>query len=204
MADQAIGSLELAEVINGADLFVLEQNGEAKALSGAKLTEFIDRQVMDISVHDLSYTATPTAEYDRITGKLSLGIPRGNSIVSVSVNSEDKAVFTWADGTTVTVGTFRGPRGLSAYDYAVEKGYKGTETDFATLQLNLYNASLNEEERVKAEAKRQKDYEYMMDKVQKKMDEFDGMAAQTDMVIVDTTLVLYRESLLIADTTLLL
>lgn len=204
MADKAISSLTLADIINGADLFVLEQNGEAKALSGAKLTEFIDRQVLDVTVYDLSYTTKPTCNYDRITGKLSLGIPKGNSIVSITMDNNDNAVFTWADGTSVTCGTFRGPKGQSAYDYAVENGYTGTETDFATLQLNLYNASLNENERVVAEANRQSNYTYMMNQVQQKLDDFDSLMEYADSTITGTTLILNRTGVSVVDTTLLL
>jgi len=204
VADQPISSLDLAEIINGEDLFVLEQNGEAKKLLGSSLLEFIDRNLIEVTVHELAYTSSPTASYDYITGRLSLGIPKGNSIVAISMNSNDEAVFTWADGSTVTCGTFRGPRGMSAYDYAVEKGYTGTETDFATLQLNLYNASLNENERVQAEAERQRNYTYMMNQMQQKLDDFDYLMEYADTTITGTTLILNRTGVSVVDTTLLL
>lgn len=204
MADQAISSLTLAEIINDADLFVLEQNGEAKALSGQKLTEFIDRNLLSVSVYSLAYDATPTATYDRITGNLRIGIPRGNSITQAAVNANSELVLTWADGTSVNCGSVKGDTGKSAYDYAVENGYTGSETDFATLQLNLYQASLNEEERVQAEAERQENYTYMMGQVQDKIDELEGIVNQTDMEIIGTTLMIYRDSVTIVDTTLVL
>lgn len=204
MADQAISSLVLAEIINDADLFVLEQDGKAKKLSGAKLTEFIDRELIDVEVHDLSFTSKPTASYDRITGKLSLGIPKGNSIVAININDNDEVVFTWADGSTVTCGTVKGDTGKSAYDYAVEKGYTGTETDFATLQLNLYEASKNEAERVEAEKVRNENYTYMMNQVQQKLDDLDSLMEYADTTITGTTLILNRVGVSVVDTTLLL
>lgn len=204
MADKAISSLTLAEIINGADLFVLEQNGEAKALSGAKLTEFIDRQVLDVTVYDLSYTTKPTCNYDRITGKLSLGIPKGNSIVSISVNANDEIVYTWEDGTTFTCERIKGDTGMSAYQYAVSQGYTGSETDFATLQINLYEASLNEDARVQAEAERASNYEYMMGRVEQKISQMDQLITDVDCRITGTTLILNSIGVSVVDTTLML
>lgn len=204
MPDQPISALDLAEIINDEDLFVLEQNGEAKKLPGGSLTEFIDRNLISVTAHALSYPSAPTADYDRITGNLSLGIPKGNSIVSISINNQNQAVFTWADGTTVTCGTFQGPRGMSAYDYAVEQGYEGTETDFATLQLNLYEASLNEAERVLAEQQRQTDYAYIIERIEDKLEDFDYLMEYADTAITGTTLILNRAGVSVVDTTLLL
>ena len=204
MADSPVGSLPQATSINDADLFVLEQNGTAKKLSGAKLTEFIDRNILDVQVYPLSSTANPSSSFDRITGILRVGIPSGRSIDSAMVNSDGELVLTLTDGLIVNCGTVKGDRGLSAYDYAVEHGYTGSETDFATLQVQLYEASVNENQRVEAEANRQSNYVYMMNRVEQKLDEMDGIINQNDMVVVDTTLVLYRESLMIADTTLIL
>lgn len=204
MADQAISSLALAEAINNADLFVLEQSGVAKKLTGATLTQFINRNLVNVSVHALASTSTPTADFDRITGTLSLGIPNGNSIVSAQVDNNANLILTWADGTTVVCGTVKGDTGKSAYDYAVENGYEGSETDFATLQVNLYQASLNEAERVQAEQDRQEGYTYMMERVQDKLDELGDLVDQNELVIVGTTLMLYRESVSVVGTTIVL
>lgn len=204
MADSPIGSLAAVEQIYDADLFVLEQNGEAMKLSGAKLTDFIDRQVMDITVHELATTATPTAVYDRITGKLDLGIPKGNGIRSISVNANDQIVYLFDDGTSVAVERIKGDTGMSAYQYAVSQGYTGSETDFATLQINLYEASLNEDERVQAEAERESNYAYMMNKVDQKISQMDQLITGIDCQITGTTLILNSLDVSVVDTTLML
>lgn len=204
MADSPIGSLAAVEQIYDADLFVLEQNGEAMKLSGAKLTDFIDRQVMDITVHELATTATPTAVYDRITGKLDLGIPKGNGIRSISVNADDQIVYLFDDGTSVAVERIKGDTGMSAYQYAVSQGYTGSETDFATLQINLYEASLNEDERVQAEAERESNYAYMMNKVDQKISQMDQLITGIDCQITGTTLILNSLDVSVVDTTLML
>lgn len=204
MANSPIRLLPAATEIEGADLFVLEQGGKAKKLSGAKLTEFIDRQVMDVKVHDLSAGSAPTVEYDRITGKLNLGIPKGNSIVSISLSSDDKVVYTWADGSKVELDAIRGETGKSAFQYAVEQGYTGSETDFATLQVNLYNASLNEDERVQAEAKRKSDYATMMDRLDAKLEQLDQIENRMECVVTGTTLVINTIGVSVVNTTLML
>ena len=203
MANSPIRLLPAIQEIGGADLFVLEQNGKAMKLSGAKLTEFIDRQVMDVKVHGLSAISDPTASYDRITGKLELGIPKGNSIVSISLNSEDKVVFKWADGSTVDLDAVRGETGMSAYQYAVENGYTGSEIEFAELQVNLYNASLNEDERVQAEAKRKSDYANMMARLDNKLAQLDQIENRLECSVAGTTLVINTIGVTVVDTTLM-
>jgi len=204
VADSAISTLTLADLITDADLFVLEQNGEAKKLKGATLTEYVNRNVVSVSIHALSPSATPTADYDRITGNLSLGVPRGNSIVTASIDSNSDLILIWADGTTVNCGNVKGDTGKSAYDYAVENGYTGEETDFATLQVNLYNASLNENERIIAEANRQSNYTYMMGRVDQKLAEMESVLDNTATAVVGTTLVLNTVGTGVVGTTLML
>ena len=203
MANSPIRLLPAATEIMGIDLFVLEQGGVAKKLSGAKLTEFIDRQIMDVKVHDLSANSEPTAEYDRITGKLQIGIPKGNSIVSISLSKEDKVVFTWADGNKVELDAIRGETGKSAYDYAVEQGYTGSELDFATLQINLHEAALNENERVQAEAKRKSDYANMMDRLDNKLEQLEQIETRLECAVVDKTLVINTIGVTVVETTLM-
>lgn len=204
MANSQIRLLPAATEITGIDLFVLEQGGKARKLSGAKLTEFINRNVMDVKVHDLSANSAPTADYDRITGKLILGIPKGNSIVSIALSNDDKVVFTWADGNKVELDAIRGETGKSAYQYAVEQGYTGSETDFATLQINLYNASLNENERVEAENKRKADYASMMDRLDAKLEQLDQIESRMECAVVGTTLVINTIGVTVVETTLML
>ena len=202
MADSAIGSLQAAENILDADLFVLEQSGVAKKLSGATLRGFINRDLLDVTVNELLTTQTPTVEYDRITGTLILGIPKGRGITNAYVDRYYNLVMEWDDGTTTTVGTVQGKTGKSAYDYAVEQGYEGTETDFATLQINLYNASLNEDERVQAEAQRVEEYNYMMNRLNQKITAMDNLVHRADARVVGTTLILTRLGVFVANTTL--
>lgn len=199
-----ISELPLAEAVSDADLIVIEQDGTAKKLEGVSLTRFIDRNVIDIAVSSLEYGVKPTAEYDKVTGKLKLGIPKGNSIVSISLNKNNQVVYRWADGSTVAMETIKGDTGKSAYQYAVEQGYTGSEIDFATLQLNLYQASLNEDERVKAEEKRKNDYAYMMTKLDDRLDDLDKIENRMDCTITGTTLVLNLIDTSVVDTTLML
>lgn len=84
MADSAIGSLPAVQLMQAADLFVLEQNGEAKKLPGELLSSFIDRQITSVTVVERAATAAYTASYNSNTGALTLGIPRGVGIASIS------------------------------------------------------------------------------------------------------------------------
>ena len=84
MADSAIGSLPAVQIMQIADLLVLEQNGEAKKLSGELLASFIDRQIASVTVVERAATADYTASYNQNTGALTLGIPRGVGIASIS------------------------------------------------------------------------------------------------------------------------
>lgn len=203
MANSPIRLLPPVSEIGGADLFVLEQNGFAMKLSGAQLTEFINRNVMDVKVHDLSANSEPTADYDRTTGKLELGIPKGNSIVSITLNEEDMVVFKWADGSTVELNAVRGETGKSAFDYAVERGYTGTEPEFAELQGQLYEASLNEDERVEAEKKRKSDYTSMMSRLDSKLEQLDQIEGRLECAVAGTTLVINTIGVKVVDTTLM-
>lgn len=87
MADSTIGSLPAATEITSQDLFVLEQNGEAKRLLGELLTAFIDRSIVDVSVTSISPTLNPSTTYDSGTGELTLNIPRGVGIANVAKTS---------------------------------------------------------------------------------------------------------------------
>lgn len=78
MADSAIGSLPSASVINTSDLFVLEQNGVAMKLLGSLLTQFVDRNVVTVTVTEVEPTQAYTCTYDSETGALTIGVPRGS------------------------------------------------------------------------------------------------------------------------------
>lgn len=77
MADKAISDLIQALQITGEDLFVLEQNGEAKKLKGKTLLDFITLDVVSVTVTTLPAGSSATATYDTSTNTLALGIPQG-------------------------------------------------------------------------------------------------------------------------------
>lgn len=89
MADSAIFDLNEATEIYPNDLFVLEQSGEAKKLPGSKLTEFIDRSVLNVSVSYVPATSSGSASYNAETGVLTLNIPKGAGVSGLQYVSTD-------------------------------------------------------------------------------------------------------------------
>ena len=77
MADKTISDLTQAESIGSEDLFLLEQNGEAKKLKGSQLTDYVTMNVISVTVETLPAGSQATATYNKTTGALSLGIPQG-------------------------------------------------------------------------------------------------------------------------------
>ena len=77
MADKTIGDLTQAESIGREDLFVLQQNGEAKKLKGSQLIDYVTFNVISVTVETLPAGSQATATYNETTGELSLGIPQG-------------------------------------------------------------------------------------------------------------------------------
>ena len=77
MADKAISDLTQALQITNEDLFVLEQNGEAKKLPGKTLLKYVAVDVMTVTVTTLPAGSQATAVYNKQTGNLALGIPQG-------------------------------------------------------------------------------------------------------------------------------
>lgn len=199
-----ISQLPLAEEILPVDLLVLEQNGTAKKLEGSTFTRFIDRNIVSVSVYQLDYGVRPTAEYDPVTGKLKLGIPAGNGIASIALNKNNQVVYTWSDGSSIALETVKGDTGKSAYQYAVEQGYDGSETDFATLQVTLYQAAAQENQRVAAESQRAAEYSDMMGRLENKLSDLDRIENRLDCTVAGTTLVLNLIDTSVVDTTLML
>ena len=204
MADSTIGSLPSASDVLNNDLFVLEQNGEAKKLTGQKLASFIDRSFLSVSVTELPSTESPTASFNSITGSLVLGIPRGNGIVNISTDEQNRIVFTLEDGTVFAKSTVKGDTGKSAYQYAVENGYEGTEPEFAQMMLDLYNASVAEQERINNERTRNEHYRQLVNATNEQLEKFGALMNYADSKVVHTTLMLYRGGVRLFDTTLLL
>ena len=77
MADKTIGDLTQAESIGSEDLFVLQQNGEAKKLKGEQLMDYVTLSVISVTAETLPAGSQATATYNEATGTLSLGIPQG-------------------------------------------------------------------------------------------------------------------------------
>ena len=104
MADKTIGDLTQAESIGGEDLFVLQQNGEAKKLKGEQLMDYVTLSVISVTVETLPAGSQATATYNEATGTLSLGIPQGEqgnvgpantlTIGSVTSGAEASATIT--------------------------------------------------------------------------------------------------------------
>ena len=95
MADSTIGSLPAASEITSQDLFVLEQNGEAKKLLGSILENYLNRNILNVSVTSVAATENPTVSFDAATGTLNLGIPRGAGIVGVQKTGTSGLIDTY-------------------------------------------------------------------------------------------------------------
>ena len=78
MADKTIGDLTQAESIGSEDLFVLEQGGEAKKLKGEQLIDYVTMDVVSVTASTLPAGSPATASYNKATGVLALGIPKGD------------------------------------------------------------------------------------------------------------------------------
>jgi len=204
VADSTIGGLPLASVVTNEDLFVLEQNGEARKLSGQQLASYIDRSFISVSVTELPATDIPTVSFNNITGELFLGIPRGNGVTSITTDESQRIVFTLEDGSVYALSTVKGDTGKSAYQYAVENGYTGTEPEFAQMMLDLYNAGVAEQGRVEAEQQRRMAYNSIVQSTNEQLSRFEQLMKYADSKVVQTTLILYRGGVRLFDTTLLL
>ena len=95
MADSTIGSLPAASEITSSDLFVLEQNGEAKKLLGSILENYLNRNILDVSVSAVAPTENPTVDFDAATGTLEIGLPRGLGIANVQKTSTTGLIDTY-------------------------------------------------------------------------------------------------------------
>lgn len=118
MADSTIGSLPAASEITSQDLFVLEQNGVAKRLLGSILENYINRNIVSVSVTSIEPTAEPTTTYDSETGALVLGIPRGLGIASIVKTSTSGLVDTY----TVTLDKAPSQSVATTFTFTVTNG----------------------------------------------------------------------------------
>ena len=79
MEDKRIQDLTAASEINDNDYFVLEQGGEAMKLMGELLKDYINRNILSVTVSQLPAGSQPTVSFNTQTGALSLGIPKGDT-----------------------------------------------------------------------------------------------------------------------------
>ena len=150
MADKSISDLIQALQITGEDLFVLEQNGEAKKLKGKTLLDFITLNVVSVTVTTLPAGSSATATYDTSTNTLALGIPQGKKGDTGATGAQGPKGETGATGATGPQGPkgetgARGPQGERGIQGETgpagprgAKGDKGdafTYSDFTAAQL---------------------------------------------------------------------
>lgn len=132
MADKAISDLTQALQITGEDLFVLQQNGEAKKLKGETLLNFVTLSVVSVTVTTLPAGSSATATYDKSTGTLALGIPQGSKGDTGATGATGPAnVLTIGSVTSgkVASATITGEAPNQVLNLVLEKGDKGETGD---------------------------------------------------------------------------
>ena len=110
MADKTIGDLTQAESIGGEDLFVLQQNGEAKKLKGEQLMDYVTLSVISVTAETLPAGSQATATYNKTTGELYLGIPQGEQGVKGDTGAQGEVGPQGETGATGATGA-TGPAG---------------------------------------------------------------------------------------------
>ena len=110
MADKTIGDLTQAESIGNEDLFVLEQNGEAKKLKGEQLMDYVTLSVISVTAETLPAGSQATATYNKTTGELYLGIPQGEQGVKGDTGAQGEVGPQGETGATGATGA-TGPAG---------------------------------------------------------------------------------------------
>ena len=140
MADKTIGDLTQAESIGGEDLFVLQQNGEAKKLKGEQLMDYVTLSVISVTVETLPAGSQATATYNKTTGTLSLGIPQGAQGVKGDTGAQGEIGPQGETGATGATGA-TGPAG-PANTLTIGTVTKGTEAA-ATITGSAPNQTLN-------------------------------------------------------------
>ena len=128
IVDKAISDLTQALQIANEDLFVLEQNGEAKKLKGETLLDFVTLSVVSVTVTTLPAGSSATATYDKSTSTLALGIPQGNKGDTGATGATGPAnVLTIGSVTSgkVASATITGEAPNQVLNLVLEKGDKG-------------------------------------------------------------------------------
>lgn len=132
MADKTISELTQATQITNEDMFVLQQNGEAKKLLGMTLLDFVTLSVVSVTVTTLPAGSQATATYDKTTGTLALGIPQGSKGDTGATGATGPAnVLTIGSVTSgkVASATITGEAPNQVLNLVLEKGDKGETGD---------------------------------------------------------------------------
>lgn len=132
MADKTISELTQATQITNDDMFVLQQNGEAKKLLGMTLLDFVTLSVVKVTVTTLPAGSQATATYDKTTGTLALGIPQGSKGDTGATGATGPAnVLTIGSVTSgkVASATITGEAPNQVLNLVLEKGDKGETGD---------------------------------------------------------------------------
>lgn len=132
IVDKAISDLTQTLQITNEDLFVLEQNGEAKKLKGETLLDFVTLSVVSVTVTTLPAGSSATATYDKSTGTLALGIPQGSKGDTGATGATGPAnVLTIGSVTSgkVASATITGEAPNQVLNLVLEKGDKGDTGD---------------------------------------------------------------------------
>lgn len=132
MADKAISDLTQALQITNEDLFVLQQNGEAKKLPGKILLKYVTMDVMTVTVTTLPAGSLAAATYDKSTRTLALGIPQGPKGNTGATGATGPAnVLTIGSVTSgkVASATITGEAPNQVLNLVLEKGDKGEPGD---------------------------------------------------------------------------
>ena len=130
IVDKAISDLTQALQITNEDLFVLQQNGEAKKLKGATLLDFVTLNVVSVTVTTLPAGSSATAIYDKSTGTLELGIPQGSKGDTGATGATGPAnVLTIGSVTSgkVANATITGEAPNQVLNLVLEKGEQGEQ-----------------------------------------------------------------------------
>jgi len=89
MADRYITDLQPATDINDTDALLVDQSNEPRMITGTLLKNYINRNILDITVQTGASTApAEVVSYDEISGALVLKIPKGIGIKSIDYISQ--------------------------------------------------------------------------------------------------------------------
>lgn len=130
IVDKAISDLTQATQITGEDLFVLQQTGKAKKLTGETLLNFVTLSVVTVTVSTLPPGNDATATYDKNTGTLALGIPQGatgNKGDKGNTGPANKLSIGTVSSGKVASATITGEAPNQVLNLVLEKGEQGEQ-----------------------------------------------------------------------------